>query len=67
MQRTSFPLCFDLLPTPAGPRPLLVSSPDQAVLLASDPDREPVPYASLAGFGDHPWNELVLTEDGWRT
>jgi sugar lactone lactonase YvrE len=63
-RRVSFPLCFDLLPTPAGSRPLLVSTPDRAVLLASDPEGEPVPYASLAGFGDHPWNEIALTGDG---
>ena len=62
-QRVSFPLCFDLLPTPAGPRPLLVSTPDQAVLLAAD-GGEPTRYASLAGISDHPWNEIVLAADG---
>lgn len=63
-RRTSFPLCFDLVATPSGPRPLLVSTPDQAVLLASTPDAEPVPYASLVGFGEDPWNEIVVTADG---
>ncbi|HEY5787595.1 MAG TPA: SMP-30/gluconolactonase/LRE family protein [Microlunatus sp.] len=63
-RRASFPLCFDLLATPDGLRPLLVSTPDRAVLLATGVDDEPSPYASLAGFGDHPWNELVLTGDG---
>lgn len=62
-RRASFPLCFDLLATPDGLRPLLVSTPDRAVLLAAG-DGEPTPYASLAGFGDHPWNELVLAPDG---
>jgi len=63
-RRASFPLCFDLLATPDGLRPLLVSTPDRAVLLATAVDEEPTPYASLAGFGDHPWNELVLAGDG---
>lgn len=62
-RRASFPLCFDLLPTPDGPVPLLVSTPDQAVLRA-DAAEEPAPYASLAGWGEHPWNEIVLTPDG---
>jgi len=63
-RRASFPLCFDLLAAPDGLRPLLVSTPDRAVLLATAVDEEPTPYASLAGFGDHPWNELVLAADG---
>lgn len=63
-RRESFPLCFDLLATPEGPRPVLVSTPDQALLLARTPDAEPTPYASLADFGEHPWNEIVLTADG---
>lgn len=63
-RRASFPLCFDLLATPDGLRPLLVSTPDRAVLLATAVDEEPTRYASLAGFGDHPWNELVLAADG---
>ncbi|HYI57358.1 MAG TPA: SMP-30/gluconolactonase/LRE family protein [Microlunatus sp.] len=63
-RRASFPLCFDLLPTSAGPRPLLVSTADQALLLAGSIDEEPTLYASLAGFGDHPWNEVVLAADG---
>lgn len=63
-RRPSFPLCFDLLPIPDGPRPLLVSSPDRAVLRASTPDGEPTVYASLAGLGEHPWNEIVLAADG---
>lgn len=63
-RRASFPLCFDLLATPDGPRPLLVSTPDRAVLLATGVDDEPTPYADLAGFGDHPWNEIVLAGDG---
>ena len=60
----SFPLCFDLLATADGLRPLLVSTPDRAVLLSSGADEEPLPYASLAGLGDHPWNEIALTGDG---
>ena len=63
-RRASFPLCFDLLATPDGLRPLYVSTPDRAVLLASAGDDAPTPYASLAGFGEHPWNELVLAHDG---
>ena len=63
-RRASFPLCFDLLTTADGLRPLLVSTPDQAVLLASTADGEPTPYADLAGHGPHPWNEIVLTADG---
>lgn len=63
-RRPSFPLCFDLLPTADGPRPLLVSNPDQAVLLARSLEGEPTPYASLAGLGDHPWNEIVIRTDG---
>ena len=63
-RRASFPLCFDLLPTSAGPRPLLVSTADQALLLADSNDEEPTLYASLAGLGDHPWNEVVLAADG---
>ena len=63
-RRASFPLCFDLLATPTGLRPLLLSTPDRAVLLATGVDDEPTPYASLAGFGDHPWNEIVLAGDG---
>ena len=63
-RRASFPLCFDLLATPDGLRPLLVSTPDRAVLLATGVDDEPTPYANLAGFGDHPWNEIVLAGDG---
>ena len=63
-RRASFPLCFDLLPTSAGPRPLLVSTADQALLLAGSIDEEPTLYASLAGLGDHPWNEIVLAADG---
>jgi sugar lactone lactonase YvrE len=63
-RRASFPLCFDLLTTAEGLRPLLVSTPDQAVLLASTADGEPTPYADLAGHGPHPWNEIVLTADG---
>ncbi len=63
-RRATFPLCFDLLATPDGLRPLLVSTPDQAVMLVTSPDDEPTPYASLAGFGDDPWNEIVLTADG---
>jgi sugar lactone lactonase YvrE len=63
-RRASFPLCFDLLTTAEGLRPLLVSTPDQAVLLASTADGEPTPHADLAGHGPHPWNEIVLTADG---
>lgn len=63
-RRASFPLCFDLLTTPEGPRPLLLSTPDQALLLARTPDAEPTLYARLAGFGEHPWNEIVLSPDG---
>ncbi len=63
-RRASFPLCFDLLPTAAGPRPLLLSSSDQALLLAGSTDEEPTPYASLAGLGDQPWNEVVLAGNG---
>lgn len=63
-RRASFPLCFDLLATPDGLRPLLVSNPDRAVLLAGSGDDPSTPYASLAGFGDHPWNEIVLAGDG---
>lgn len=63
-RRASFPLCFDLLPTSAGPRPLLVSSADQALLLAGSTDEEPTLYASLVGLGDHPWNEVVLAGGG---
>jgi sugar lactone lactonase YvrE len=63
-RRASFPLCFDLLATPDGLRPMLVSTPDQAVMLVTAPDDEPVSYAGLAGFGDHPWNEIVLAADG---
>ena len=63
-RRASFPLCFDLLATPDGLRPLLVSTPDRAVLLATGVDDEPTPYASLAGFGEDPWNEIVLAGDG---
>jgi sugar lactone lactonase YvrE len=63
-RRESFPLCFDLLATPDGPRPVLLSTPDQALLLAGTPDAEPTPYARLAGFGEHPWNEIVLPSDG---
>lgn len=63
-RRSSFPLCFDLLDTPGGARPLLVSTPDRALLLAGPPDQEPTPYASLAGLGEHPWNELVLATGG---
>ncbi len=44
-RRASFPLCFDLLATPDGLRPLLVSTPDRAVLLATGVDDEPTPYA----------------------
>jgi sugar lactone lactonase YvrE len=62
-RRGSFPLCFDLLGTPDGLRPLLVSTPDRAVLLATGAD-DPTPYADLADFGDHPWNEIVLTGAG---
>jgi len=63
-RRSSFPLCFDLLVTDAGPRPLLVSSPDRAVLLAEAVDQEPTVYARLDEHGEHPWNELVLAGDG---
>ena len=42
-RRASFPLCFDLLTTADGLRPLLVSTPDQAVLLASDGRRRADP------------------------
>lgn len=63
-QRSSFPLCYDLLDTPDGVQPVLVSTPDQALLLASSADTEPSPYASLAGHGEHPWNEIVLAADG---
>lgn len=63
-RRSSFPLCFDLLDTPDGPRPLLVSTPDQALLLAASAGADPTPYASLTGLGEHPWNEIVLAADG---
>ena len=63
-QRESFPLCFDLLSTSDGLRPVLVSNSDRAVLLAGSGDDEPTPYASLVGFGDDPWNEIVLAGDG---
>lgn len=63
-RRASFPLCFDLLPTPAGPVPLVVSTPDQAVLRVHGTEEEPVSYASLRGWGEHPWNEIVLAADG---
>lgn len=63
VRRPSFPLCFDLVPTPTGPRPLLVTNTDRALVLAES-DAEPVVRASLAGLGDHPWNEVVLTGDG---
>ena len=42
-RRASFPLCFDLLATADGLRPLLVSTPDRAVLLSSGADEEPQP------------------------
>lgn len=63
-RRPSFPLCFDLLSTAAGPRPLLVSTPDQAVLRAGTGEEEPTPYARLDEYGEHPWNEIVLAADG---
>lgn len=63
-RRRSFPLCFDLLSTAQGPAPVLLSTPDQALLLAAGPDDEPTSYASLAGLGEHPWNEVVLAADG---
>lgn len=63
-RRSSFPLCFDLLPAPGGPHPVLLSTPDQAVLLAATVEQEPTPYASLVGLGEHPWNEIVLAADG---
>ncbi|HEY5981682.1 MAG TPA: SMP-30/gluconolactonase/LRE family protein, partial [Microlunatus sp.] len=62
--RATFPLCFDLLATPDGHRPLLVSTPDRAVLLAGSENERWTPYASLAGVGDHPWNEIVLAPGG---
>lgn len=62
-RRISFPLCFDLVATASGPRPLLVSTPDQAVLLAGAPDADPEPYASLAAASAHPWNEIVVATD----
>ena len=54
-QRESFPLCFDLAP---GPRPLLVSNPDQALFFADGERHAELPRT------DHPWNEIVLAADG---
>lgn len=54
-QRTSFPLCFDLLP---GSQPILVSNPDQAVLLPDGSRQADLPAT------EHPWNEIVVAADG---
>ena len=66
-RRASFPLCFDLLATPDGLRPLFVSTPDRAVLLATGVDDEPTTYASLDGFGDHPGTSACWPPTDRRT
>jgi sugar lactone lactonase YvrE len=57
-QRASFPLCFDLVPGPDGPRPLLVSNADQAVVLPDGTRHAELPRT------EHPWNEIVVAADG---
>ena len=54
-QRASFPLCFDLL---SGSQPILVSNPDQAVLLPDGSRHADLPAT------EHPWNEIVVAADG---
>lgn len=49
-RRSTFPLCFDLRPTTAGPQPVTVAD---------------LPgLAGLAGVGEHPWNEVLCRPDG---
>ncbi|WP_199521438.1 SMP-30/gluconolactonase/LRE family protein [Jiangella anatolica] len=56
----SFPMCIDFLP---DGRLLVVDSAHRRVL-RREPDRSLVPHADLAGFSEHPWNDIVVSERG---
>jgi sugar lactone lactonase YvrE len=56
----SFPMCIDHLP---DGRLLVVSSAEQR-LVRQEPDGMLVTHADLSGFGDHPWNDIVIDGRG---
>lgn len=56
----SFPMCIDHLP---DGRLLIVSSSEQR-LMRREPDGSLITHADLSGFGDHPWNDIVVDGRG---
>lgn len=56
----SFPLCIEFLP---DGRLLVVDSASQR-LVRREPDGTLSPHAELAGFNDHPWNDIVVDRRG---
>ncbi|HEX2469571.1 MAG TPA: SMP-30/gluconolactonase/LRE family protein [Candidatus Limnocylindrales bacterium] len=56
----SFPMCIDHLP---DGRLLIVSSAERR-LVRQEPDGTLVTHADLSGFGDHPWNDIVVDGRG---
>jgi sugar lactone lactonase YvrE len=56
----SFPMCIDHLP---DGRLLIVSSAEHR-LVRREPDGTLVTHGDLSGFGDHPWNDIVVDGRG---
>jgi sugar lactone lactonase YvrE len=56
----SFPMCIDSLPDGR----LLIVSASEGLLLRMEPDGSLLTHADLTGFGDHPWNDIVVDGRG---
>ena len=56
----SFPMCIDHLPDGR----LLIVATSEARLVRQEPDGALVTHADLSGFGDHPWNDIVVDGRG---
>ena len=56
----SFPMCIDHLPDGR----LLIVAASEGRLVCQQPDGTLVTHADLSGFGDHPWNDIVVDGRG---
>lgn len=56
----SFPMCIDHLPDGR----LLIVSASEGRLVRQETDGTLVTHADLSGFGDHPWNDIVVDGRG---